>query len=110
MYKRRNTVALDGHRCDSVSEALVDNWLTERKIRHERNVPNPGTGHKADWSIEGNIFVEYFGLAHDNPRYDRSIRKKRKLCKKYNIRLIEIYAKDIYPVIKLHGKLSKVGL
>ncbi len=101
MYKRIRTVARDGHRCDSISEALVDNWMTEYGISHTRNAPYPDTNHKTDWKIGRKTFVEYFGLAEDSPRYDRSIEKKRALCKKHRIKLIEIYAKHLYPTIKL---------
>jgi len=100
MYKRTKAKALDGHLCDSISELLIDNWLTKNKINHERNIPYPGTKHRADWgiNIKGEIiFIEYFGLAHDSPRYDRSIRKKKKMCQKNNIALIPIYPKDLYP-------------
>lgn len=114
MYKRKNTTALDGHRCDSISEAIVDNWLTEHDIAHDRNAPYPGTNHKADWRIGDKVFVEYFGLAKDSPRYDRSIKEKRALCRKHGIQLIEVYPNDLYPEIKLEeiftGKSSAVFL
>ena len=106
MYKRTNTVAIDGHKCDSISEAIVDNWLTKNNISHLRNAPYPGTGHRADWGIRNKVFIEYFGLAHDSPRYDRSIQEKRKLCKKHSIKLIEIYPTDLYPTIKLENKFK----
>lgn len=101
-------MALDGHRCDSISEALVDNWLTRQSIPHDRNVPYPQTGHKADWGIGKRFFVEYFGLASDSPRYDRSILAKRRLCKANNIRLIEIYPKDLYPIMNLDRKFVAI--
>jgi hypothetical protein len=100
MYKRTSTVALDGHFCDSISEFLIDNWLYKNKILHERNAHYPKTHHKADWAIiieKQKIFVEYFGLANDSPRYDRAIKEKRKLCHKNKIPLIAIYPRDIYP-------------
>lgn len=106
MYKRTKTTALDGHACDSISEALIDNWLTEHEIPHDRNAPYPGTNHKADWQLGKKLFIEYFGLANDSPRYDRSIREKRRLCRQHAIRLIEIYPQDLYPVIKLEKKLG----
>lgn len=106
MYKRTNTVALDGHRCDSISEALVDNWLTKHGIAHDRNARYPSTDHKADWRISDTIFIEYFGLANDSPRYDRSIQDKRRLCERHNIRLIEIYSEDLYPIVKLDDKFK----
>lgn len=110
MYKRVNTIALDGHLCDSVSEALIDNWFTENGIFHEKNVHYPETNHKADWTIKSggeNIFIEYFGLANDSPRYDQTIREKRRLCQKYKIRLIEIYHWDLYPKRLFEEKIKR---
>ena len=109
MYKRTNTKALDGHLCDSVSELIIDNWFTKNKISHERNIPYPETNHKADWGINSKgktIFVEYFGLAKDSSRYDRSITKKKTLCYKHKIKLIEVYPWDLYPKINLDTKLK----
>ncbi len=80
MYKRICAKAADGHLCDSVSELLIDNWLYENKIPHERDAHYPGTHHKSDWAImieEQKTFVEYFGLANDSPRYDRAIEEKK---------------------------------
>jgi len=107
MYHRTQTTAKDGHKCDSVSEAIIDNWLTKHKIGHERDVSYPATHHKADWQI-GHTFVEYFGLAQDSPRYDRAIRRKKDLCKKYHIPLVEIYPQDIYPSIILDNKIGRL--
>ena len=117
MYKRIPTKAIDGHLCDSVSEAIIDDWFTKNNIPHERDVPYPETNHKTDWVIrlgETNIFVEYFGLANDSPRYDRTIREKRRLCQKNKIRLIEIYHWDLYPKRRFKNKilrnLSKISI
>lgn len=110
MYKCVNAKALDGHICDSVSELIIDNWLTKNKIAHERNISYPKTNHKADWAIfigGEKIFIEYFGLAGDSPRYDRAIEKKKGLCQKYNIRLIAVYPKDIYPLKDLNDNLKE---
>jgi hypothetical protein len=99
MYKCINAKALDGHICDSVSELIIDNWLTKNKITHERNIPYPQTKHRADWGVNLNgqtIFVEYFGLAKDSPRYDRSVKNKKDICRKYKIKLIEIYPRNLY--------------
>lgn len=109
MYKRANAKSLDGHLCDSISELLIDNWLTKNKIPHERNGSYPQTNHKADWIVNfkrQTIFIEYFGLAKDSPRYDRSISKKKTLCSQYKIKLVEIYPWDLYPKIKLEAKLN----
>ncbi len=100
MYKRIITKAKDGHPCDSFSEAIIDDWLDKNNIPHERDASYPNTYHKADWAVLiGNkkIFVEYFGLANDSPRYDRAIKEKKRLCHKNKISLIAIYPKDLYP-------------
>ncbi len=110
MYKRSNIKALDGHLCDSVSESLIDNWLYKNNIRHRKNVRYPETNHKADWEIVSKsqkIFIEYFGLANDSPRYDRSVKQKKKLCRKHKIKLIAIYHWDLYPKGKFEKKLKK---
>ncbi len=84
MYKRSRAKASDGHSCDSISELIIDNWLTENNISHQVDVLYPKTEHKADWSIETNrekVFVEYFGLAGDSARYDQTIKEKKNFVK-----------------------------
>ena len=106
MYRRTRTKARDGHICDSVSEALIDNWLAKHNIYHTRDAKYPTTNHKADWAIgNGKIFVEYFGLAKDSPRYDREVKIKKNLCLKNKIKLVEIYPSDLYPIVALESKL-----
>lgn len=110
MYKCANAKALDGHLCDSISELIIDNWLAKNNIFHKRNVPYPETNSKADWAIfigGQKIFIEYFGLANDSPRYDRAIRKKKELCQRYKIRLIEIYHWDLYPKRRFEEKIKR---
>lgn len=94
-------IAQDGHKCDSFAEKIIDEWLYERKIKHERNVPYPeNRSLSADFFVRNN-FIEYFGLSGVINEYDRLIKKKRKLCKKYKLALIEIYPKDLFPVNRL---------
>lgn len=109
MYKRVMTKAKDGHSCDSISEALIDNWLTENEIKHTRDFPYPNSGHKADWAINNKIFIEYFGLAGDSQRYDRDIKIKQGLCKKFGIKLISIYPQNLYPKQDFPTKLMALA-
>lgn len=101
------TKAKDGHLCDSISEAIIDNWLVDHGIAHERDARYSATHHRADWRI-GAVFVEYFGLAEDSPRYDRAVIRKRGLCVRYGIPLVELYPYDLYPVVALEGKLQSL--
>lgn len=108
MYRRTRTKASDGHLCDSISEALIDNWLFAHNISHQRDVIYPSTKHRADWSVNINgqrVFIEYFGLARDSARYDRDMNKKREFCRINKIPLIEIYPRDLYPEKHLIDKL-----
>lgn len=107
MYKRANAKASDGHVCDSVSEAIIDNWLTAHNISHQKGGQYPGTNFKTDWMV-GDVFIEYFGLAKDSPRYDREIKKKRNFCHSRNIKLIEIYPHELYPSMTFEKKLQKL--
>lgn len=110
MYKCLKIKACDGHLCNSISESIIDDWLSENKIHHEKDIPYPETHHKTDWAIFINnrkIFIEYFGLANDSPRYDRTIEEKKKLCHKYKIELIEIYHWDLYPKRQFEKKIKR---
>ena len=110
MYRRSKTKATDGHLCDSISEAIIDNWLTQNNIPHKRDMPYPSTKHKADWAInDSTIFIEYFGLANDSLRYDSSIKEKIRICKENKIKLIDIYPKDLYPKSNLNKILVKLS-
>lgn len=109
MYKRVHARSIDGHLCDSVSELLIDDWFYKNNVLHTRDAHYPTTHHKADWKIVAKnkeVFAEYFGLANDSPRYDRSIKEKEALCKKYNIHLIGIRPEDIYPKNSLESNLK----
>ncbi len=96
MYQRRLCKARDGHACNSVSELIIDNWLLERGIKHVKEAPYPSGKFTADWMIN-NVLVEYFGLANDSRRYDNSIKKKKQICQKFGVKLVEIYSKDLFP-------------
>ncbi|OGY08327.1 MAG: hypothetical protein A2782_00685 [Candidatus Blackburnbacteria bacterium RIFCSPHIGHO2_01_FULL_43_15b] len=38
MFAKKH-MALDGHKCDSLAERIIDDWLFRRKIPHKRNIP-----------------------------------------------------------------------
>ncbi|MFA6519941.1 MAG: hypothetical protein WCT41_03955 [Candidatus Paceibacterota bacterium] len=94
-------IASDGHVCDSFTERIIDDWLSANNIVHERNVRYGATKFTTDFKIDSAIFVEFFGLAGVQKKYDKNIEKKRLLAKEMNYRLIEVYPNDIYPKNKL---------
>jgi hypothetical protein len=90
-------IAKDGHNCRSRSEQIIDNFLYENGIKHtpEPLYPqddefNPTGKMRADWLINNDVYVEFFGLMQDQ-KYREKRDKKVSLAKKLNIKLIEIY-------------------
>lgn len=100
-------VANDGHKCDSLAEKIIDDWLTAKRIAHERSVPYLRTRFTADFKI-GNTLVEFFGLHNQLKRYDALMKKKLRLVQKYKLKLISLYPEDIFPILKLNEKLKSV--
>lgn len=96
-------IANDGHICDSIAEKVIDDYLSRRKIKHERNIFYPRGKYTFDFKI-GNIYVEYFGLAGEHKRYDELRKIKQRIAKKSDLQFVEIYPKDLYP----HSKLNNI--
>lgn len=100
-------IANDGHKCDSLAEKIIDDWLTVRKILHERNIPYLDTRFTADFRV-GNTLVEFFGLHNQLKRYDVLMKKKLRLIQKYKLKFIPLYPEDIFPTLRLQEKLQAV--
>ncbi len=105
-YVKRKTRCLDGHISDSISEMTVDNWLYAHGIEHEKNKKYPEGQLTCDFYLpDYDIWIEYFGL-FGNQEYQKTIERKKIVCEKHNLKLIEIYPNDIYPKSKLNDVLS----
>lgn len=102
----RKYVANDGDRCDSLAEKIIDDYLYARKIEHVRNFPYPEhTKFTVDFKI-GKFWIEFFGLSGQLKKYDQLMRQKLEIVKKYKLKLIRLYANDLFPVNKLSEKLN----
>ncbi|MFA6420595.1 MAG: hypothetical protein WCW13_07365 [archaeon] len=97
-------IAKDGHKCDSLSEKIVDDWMFRRNVKHERSVPYPGHEQFTADFVVNKYWIEFFGLSGESKRYDFLKRKKIRIAKKLGLNLIKIYPKDLYP----KGNLNKV--
>jgi hypothetical protein len=96
MFAKKH-VANDGHICDSLSEKIIDDWLSRRKIEHEINVSYPGRLKlTADFKIK-DYWIEFFGLKGELKRYDELRKKKLGLARRKKLNLIKIYPKDLFP-------------
>jgi len=107
MFAKKH-VANDGHKCDSLAERIIDDWLYARKINHKINVSYPGNhGLTADFVIK-NYWVEFFGLSGRHKRYDELKERKLKLIKKYKIKFVAIYPEHLFPKNMLSEILATV--
>lgn len=105
-YGKRNYKCKDGHIADSISEMIVDNWLFEHKIQHERRKKYPQSKKDCDFFLKDyDIWLEYFGLKGEDSEYDKNILVKRETARKKNLKLVEIFPQDLFPHLKLNEKL-----
>jgi hypothetical protein len=93
-------IAKDGHECRSLDEMMIDDWLSDNEIAHEKEpcypmhpTLNPHERRKADWKV-GDAWVEYFGLAGDS-EYDRKSQDKLHLASVCDLKIVAIYPKDL---------------
>ncbi len=100
-------VAKDGHRCDSFTEKIIDDWLYYNSIGHQRHVPYPGTKMTADFVLGKNTILEFFGLAGVQKQYDVLVERKRRISKERGIQLIEVYPKDLFPKNRLADIIAR---
>jgi len=105
--RRKQIRCSDGHRADSLSERIVDEWLYKQKVSHERHKEYPKGRYTCDFYLpDQNLWVEYFGLIGQHRDYDLSVQKKREIAKKYGLVLVEILPGDLYPLIELERVLQ----
>ena len=103
----KHQLARDGHKCDSIVEKIVDDWLYAKKIKHDVHVPYPWhNGMKCDFLI-GDIWIEIFGLEGEHQRYDELKREKLRLVKQHRLKLSFLSLKDVYSKDILDDKLGE---
>ncbi|MEK7177628.1 MAG: hypothetical protein AAB705_02270 [Patescibacteria group bacterium] len=102
-------IAEDGHKCDSLAEKIIDDWLFTRNIKHETKVPYDYHQMTADFKI-GNIYVEFFGLQGQIKKYDKLVKEKEVLWREKNLKVIKIYPSDLFPNNKLGQIFAKIAV
>lgn len=91
----KHHIAKDGHKCDSLAEKIIDDYLFRHDVQHERGISYPGSECTVDFKI-GDKWIEYFGLAGEHKRYDQLRRQKQRMAKKFKLNMIEIYPEDLF--------------
>ena len=105
MFAEKHT-ANDGHKCDSLTEKIIDDWLTSHKIKHKRSISYPHQTRLTCDFVVKNYFIEFFGLENEHKKYTKLVNKKRQLAKQYNLNLVEVKPAHIFPKNKL-GEVLK---
>ena len=98
-------LAKDGHKCDSLAEKIIDDWLTAKKISHKIHIRYDGTKFTSDFLV-GNTYIEFFGLEGQLKRYDKLKKEKLDLIANRNLKLISIYPEHLFPKSKLDALLG----
>lgn len=103
------TKATDGHRCRSLFERHVDDFMSLHGIEHETEPSYPlddelnPHGLRADWRLDDGTLVEALGLAGD-PAYDEKWIRKQALAENNGIRLVAILPEDLVRLTQLLGE------
>lgn len=92
----------DGHKARSRDEVVIDDWLTEHGIPHEREPKLKGM--RPDWRV-GDIYIEYWGMAGQQG-YEARREEKLALYRKRRLKLIELLPED---VANLDAKLGPLA-
>jgi hypothetical protein len=107
---RRQIPCRDGHVADSISEKIVDDWLSEHGVAHERHKAYPEGRYTCDFYLpEHDVWVEYFGLYGEHRDYDSSVETKRDIARRHKLRLIELFPKNLFPTKDLGHVLNSIG-
>lgn len=100
-----NQPAQDGHICHSKAEIIIDNWLFEHGIEHDKDVPYPGyNGNNRPKTCDfvvGELWIEYLGLYASSGNIDDEVIRnyhektelKKQMAKEQNIELVLLYPK-----------------
>ncbi len=100
-------VAKDGHKCDSLAEKIIDDWLNAKKIAHQIHVRYGGTKFTTDFLVNG-TFVEFFGLQGQLKKYDKLMQEKLRWITSQKLKLVSIYPNDLFPKSKLDTLLTNI--
>jgi hypothetical protein len=86
-------VTLDGHKVRSEAERKIDDWLFLHNMAHAYEYPIPETKRCDFYLPHSNIYIEYWGLK--DARYESNKKLKIEIYKRNNLRLLELFPRDI---------------
>jgi hypothetical protein len=83
--------AVDGHRCRSLSEVVIDNCLYRNGIRHrpEDFIDARGANYKYDWYLpDADLYLEFYGST--NREYRANAARKEEFYRKCGKAMVAI--------------------
>lgn len=95
----------DGHVVKSRGEAMLDNWLHQKGIKHEydQDITLGGTRMKYDWYLpEDDVYIEYWGFY--TKEYQERRKEKEKAYAAGHKKLISIENNDLQDINDLVKK------
>ena len=109
--------ASNGELCLSKAELTITEYMIKNKINYKKEAfysdfisDEKATTKRCDWLVQNKentiVVIEYFGMP-EKPYYKRKMDFKINLCKSNNIKLIELYRKDLSNLDKKLKTLTK---
>lgn len=93
---KRKLKSKDEHKCDSASEVIIDNFLYQHGIIHERSKNYPSSKKNCDFYLpEHDLWIEFAGLCGYD-YYDKTMQEKIEISKLHKLNLIIITKQDLY--------------
>lgn len=103
--------ASDGHRCRSLLEKSIDDWLSAHDIEHEcepawpaHPVFNPSGRKRADWKLADGSYVECLGMMTDST-YLAKVKEKQALAETVGIQLYLVTPSDLLNLARVFADL-----
>jgi len=109
-YRTKHLKCRDGHKSDSLSEKIIDDWLYANNILHERSKKYPNTKLTCDfYLVDSDLWVEYFGL-YDVKEYQDTMKIKQNIAKQNHFRFLALTPQHLYDNQKTNydDKLRKI--
>ena len=87
----------DGHYVRSRAEVMIDDWLYNHHIAHayERKLPVAENAISDFYLPQGKVYIEFWGKEEDAD-YVQSMRKKKEIYQRNNLRLISLTDAELY--------------
>ncbi|MBI2414388.1 hypothetical protein HYV31_00890 [candidate division WWE3 bacterium] len=96
-------IAKDGHKVDSQSEKIIDDWFYDHKIKHQVHVLYQANSRFSADFLVGSSLIEFFGIYGKQKRYTELANRKIALAKKLNINLIKLFPQDLKKLDRVLG-------